>query len=133
MQSCLDHDLVLFRTSEALPARYSTQAAWYATFSSLNALSAFRSECLVHPLHQVPKHVEVPYSCLSFSSGCFLDPPYFNVQCMAMDLNHVRIAIVKCPAQLLSNAENVKVQLGFLECFVDNCYLNLLSECTVGV
>jgi hypothetical protein len=50
-----------------------------------------------------------------------------------MALNHVGTAIVKCPAQPLSDAENIQVQLGFLECFVDNCSLNITSEYTVGV
>jgi hypothetical protein len=35
-----------------------------------------------HPIQQVLNHVEVPSSRLSFSSCCFLDPPYFKVQCM---------------------------------------------------
>ncbi len=92
-----------------------------------------RMSCGLKHLHQVLDHVEVPSSCLSFSSGCFLDPPYFKVQCMVMDLNHIGTAIVKCPAQPLLDAENVQVQLGFLECFVDNRSLNLTSEYTVGV
>jgi hypothetical protein len=51
----------------------------------------------------------------------------------AMALNHVGTAIVKWPAQPLLDAENVQVQRGFLECFVDNHSLNIMLEYTVGV
>jgi hypothetical protein len=37
---------------------------------------------LKQPLQQVLYHVEVPSSRLSFSSCCFLNLPYFKVQCM---------------------------------------------------
>jgi hypothetical protein len=62
---------------------------------------------LNHPLHQVLDHVEVQFSHLNFSSGHFLNLPYLGVQRLAMALNRVGNASVKCPAQPILDADAV--------------------------